>query len=239
MTVGVLEVTLLVCYVGAIKQSIIGQSVISSWVAKQKDGGKPIRSVSGLMCLWCTLLVFVLTNIPFPVPSSLGLISPDGPFPCQGHGCGCGSALQCWTSCCCYDAAQRAQWAMDRRVVPPDYAVVESNSECDSAHNDASCCTAKRSCSSSKSEQKPESKLDGKLTSKLTSKQSLRKLGLMLACPCRGGSTLMTTLPWSNQPPDFLEACIEVPSQWVAISHVLDWEGGVLSPAEPPPRSAA
>ena len=132
---------------------------------------------------------------------------------------------------------------MDRRLVPPDYAVLESNSECDSAHSDASCCTAKRSCCTSKPERKPRSKLDGKsaskLASKLSGKQSLRKLGLMLACPCRGGSTLMTTLPWSSQPPDFLEACIEVPSQWVAISHVLDWEGGVLSPAEPPPRSAA
>ncbi len=229
----------------------------SSWVAKQRDSSKPIRSISGLMGLWCTLLVFVLTNIPFPVPSALGLISPDGAFPCQGHGCGCGSALQCWTSCCCYNAAERAQWAIDRKVIPPDYAVLESKSaresECESGHAEASCCTSKRSCCTTKrscctSESGPklarklDGKLDGKLASKLDSKlngkQTGRKLGLMLACPCRGGSTLMTTLPWSNQPPEFLEACIEVPSRWVAISKVLDWEGGVLSPAEPPPRSA-
>lgn len=44
------------------------------------------------------------------------------PYPCQNSACGCKSAMQCWTSCCCNSPAQRLAWAKKHRVTPPTYA---------------------------------------------------------------------------------------------------------------------
>jgi hypothetical protein len=66
--------------------------------------------------------------------ASLGLLpSPDllsrwfgyaisEPFPCQSHSCGCATAHQCWTSCCCYTPHQRLVWAVRNGVEPPSSA---------------------------------------------------------------------------------------------------------------------
>ncbi|MBX3360419.1 MAG: hypothetical protein KF912_10080 [Phycisphaeraceae bacterium] len=63
--------------------------------------------------------------------ASLGLLpSPDllsrwfgyaisEPFPCQSHSCGCATAQQCWTSCCCNTPHQRLVWAVRNGVNPP------------------------------------------------------------------------------------------------------------------------
>lgn len=42
------------------------------------------------------------------------------PFPCQSHSCGCASAHQCWTSCCCFTPRQRLAWAIKNGVTPPE-----------------------------------------------------------------------------------------------------------------------
>lgn len=44
------------------------------------------------------------------------------PFPCQSHSCGCASAHQCWTACCCYTPRQRLAWATRNGVTPPPSA---------------------------------------------------------------------------------------------------------------------
>jgi hypothetical protein len=66
--------------------------------------------------------------------ASLGILpSPDllsrwlghaisEPFPCQSHSCGCATAHQCWTDCCCFTPRQRLAWAMRNRVTPPPSA---------------------------------------------------------------------------------------------------------------------
>jgi hypothetical protein len=40
-------------------------------------------------------------------------------YPCEGCACGCGSAHECWSSCCCHTEQERIQWAIDRGVEPP------------------------------------------------------------------------------------------------------------------------
>jgi hypothetical protein len=40
-------------------------------------------------------------------------------FPCESCGCGCASALACWTNCCCYTPAERMAWAAAHGVEPP------------------------------------------------------------------------------------------------------------------------
>ena len=40
------------------------------------------------------------------------------PFPCQSHACGCATAHQCWTSCCCFTPHQRLVWAVRNGITP-------------------------------------------------------------------------------------------------------------------------
>jgi hypothetical protein len=44
---------------------------------------------------------------------------PTERFPCEGCACGCGSAQECWSNCCCHTEQERIQWAIDRGVEPP------------------------------------------------------------------------------------------------------------------------
>ena len=52
---------------------------------------------------------------PWPISSAV----PGGPFPCQGHRCGCVSAEQCWGHCCCFTPEQRLAWAAANRSIRP------------------------------------------------------------------------------------------------------------------------
>lgn len=40
-------------------------------------------------------------------------------FPCEDHGCGCGSAAECWMHCCCHSEDERVAWAIGQGVMPP------------------------------------------------------------------------------------------------------------------------
>ena len=74
---------------------------------------------------WIVLASLVPVMIPIPVPSvsllQQGQLSQ--PYPCQASKCGCRSAEQCWTSCCCHTPAERFAWAKKHGVTPPTYAV--------------------------------------------------------------------------------------------------------------------
>ncbi len=103
---------------------------------------------------WVSLVLFVLSGTPLPIfyfeqnsksaplsRSENDVRSADAnedeieeapPYPCQGGLCGCRTARQCWTSCCCRTPAQRTAWAKARNIVPPDYAVLDSVANRDS-----------------------------------------------------------------------------------------------------------
>lgn len=40
-------------------------------------------------------------------------------YPCEDCGCGCASARECWTHCCCYSEHARLVWAIENGVMPP------------------------------------------------------------------------------------------------------------------------
>lgn len=40
-------------------------------------------------------------------------------FPCEGHACGCATASECWSNCCCHTPHQRLVWAIAHGVKPP------------------------------------------------------------------------------------------------------------------------
>jgi hypothetical protein len=58
-----------------------------------------------------------------PTASMLARWSPlRERFPCEGCACGCLSARDCWTNCCCHSPAERLAWATRNGVTPPAYA---------------------------------------------------------------------------------------------------------------------
>ena len=69
------------------------------------------------------LLCFCTATIPIPI-ATFDLLDKDSsqPFPCQKCPCGCKTAEQCWTNCCCFTPAERFAWAEKNGVTPPSYA---------------------------------------------------------------------------------------------------------------------
>ena len=67
------------------------------------------------------LLAYLLAALEIPLPV---FIHKDKslPFPCQNHPCGCQTAEQCWSQCCCFTPDKRWAWARANDVEPPAYA---------------------------------------------------------------------------------------------------------------------
>lgn len=82
----------------------------------------------------------------------------DERYPCENCSCGCSSAEQCWSHCCCYTMEERLEWALRNDVVPPapydalfrEYKKNHSRPEsccADKHHHAETCCSAdKPSC---------------------------------------------------------------------------------------------
>jgi hypothetical protein len=90
-----------------------------------------------------TLLAFIACLFPIALPRLQS--KPSGtPFPCQNSSCGCQTAEQCWTSCCCLKPSQRARWAQEKGITPPSYAILSDSKQV--VHNTQlktkDCCTA-------------------------------------------------------------------------------------------------
>jgi hypothetical protein len=87
------------------------------------------RTITGIALL---LYLITATGIPIVVKP---VASDRIPFPCQDHPCGCTSAAQCWTSCCCFSHAEKLAWAERHGVVPPSIATAKATSR--------TCCSSK------------------------------------------------------------------------------------------------
>lgn len=66
-------------------------------------------------------LAYLLSALDVPLPA---FVHKDAsvPFPCQNHPCGCRTAEQCWSHCCCFTPEERWAWAREHGVEPPSYA---------------------------------------------------------------------------------------------------------------------
>lgn len=122
---------------------------------KQGDFGRRTAA-----CL--VLVAYCVTSVGIPI-SSRSIKKGDVPFPCQNHACGCQSALECWTHCCCFSVEERWAWARENGVEPPEYAVkptphnspapdsdahreVAASSACSEGYSKKSCCVTNETC---------------------------------------------------------------------------------------------
>lgn len=161
--------------------------------------------------LFLVLGSFLMANFPLPIPAEFFI--PSGiafgmksqvqnadededqtPFPCQHGRCGCTTAQKCWTNCCCHTPSERLQWAKKRGVNPPSYAVL---SDSPSQKKVASCCSK---LPTKTHLQTPSSESSRSCCPKDApdrfSKQKHRTVLSILACKCKGSSSLFTSLPW-------------------------------------------
>lgn len=74
--------------------------------------------------VWVLILAFFAASVGF-LPSSAQVaawldFSMDQAYPCANGHCGCATATQCWTNCCCHTPRERLAWAMRNGVLPPE-----------------------------------------------------------------------------------------------------------------------
>ena len=111
--------------------------------------------------IWLALLGYALVASGLPVP--LGTPTPANPssvagkrlaakdrsqpFPCMDKPCGCATAEQCFTSCCCNTPAETLAWAKAHRVESAVLAALErrvaSNRPVVAKATKTSCCSSK------------------------------------------------------------------------------------------------
>ena len=110
---------------------------------------------------WLAILGYTLVASGLPLP--FGIVAPAAsdspaakrlagkdrsqPFPCMDKPCGCATAEQCFTNCCCNTPAETLAWATAHRVEPAVLAALErrvaSGSQLVAKAIRSSCCSSK------------------------------------------------------------------------------------------------
>jgi hypothetical protein len=117
----------------------------------------PLRRIT----TWLAILGYTLVASGMPLP--FGVVAPAAsdspaakrlagkdrsqPFPCMDKPCGCATAEQCFTSCCCNTPAETLAWAKAHRVEPAVLAALERRVAGDrptvAKATKTSCCSSK------------------------------------------------------------------------------------------------
>lgn len=152
--------------------------------------------------------------MPIPVATLDRLDKENAqPFVCQNSPCGCKTAEQCWTNCCCFTPAKRLAWAEKNGITPPSYAQrptsddtasdrksIGSNVGEDAAEAKSNCGEPRKACCeklTTKTLSSQTAKAD-RVESKALSSTAKRKVVLsMFVLKCQGKSSAFTLLPWT------------------------------------------
>jgi hypothetical protein len=197
-----------------------------------------------------TLLAFVIAAAPIPIPVTpiaLSAAGVDEPFPCQGSRCGCRSAKQCWTACCCRKPSERKRWAEERNVQPPAYAILQDAVSSGGDERPAAA-TSRSCCSTSAAVAKPACPPEPRSTSCCVStstdevaessgESSDGDYVLMIrAMECRGHAHDISSIAWFHWSPA-VPAAHDRLFETLAQRHYDDRaDSFLIDPATPPPR---
>ncbi|MGN6546719.1 MAG: hypothetical protein ACTHK7_16815 [Aureliella sp.] len=183
------------------------------------------------------LIAFCATLLPLPIVPSSYSKEGDEAFPCQDSPCGCRTAHQCWTSCCCTTPAERLAWAKRHGVTPPAYAkqVLQASAAVAVKPVAAAAKTAKNCCA----KKETRSCCQAKATSREAAapKRGPRRFVIgALVLGCQGKASAMTSLPWAivPVPPSVQVSLLPIAFDWpsedlrpIVVAH---------TPPLPPPR---
>jgi hypothetical protein len=187
------------------------------------------QKVSLLTLIGICALTFPIPLLETPNKDSLQK-EQTTPFPCQHKACGCRTAEQCWTTCCCNSPAQRAAWAKHNNVTPPSYAILEMSKGGISDSKARSCCSHRKNTSPTENQSQ----------AKLPVKERKVKRGFVigaLALQCHGQASDFSSMPWGVVPDEQFESfaipllgLLDAPTSPSVLAVYLD-------PEKPPPRA--
>jgi len=233
----------------------------------------PLRRIT----TWLAILGYTLVASGLPLP--FGVVAPAAsdspaakrlagkdrsqPFPCMDRPCGCGTAEQCFTSCCCNTPAETLAWAKAHRIEPAVLAALEqrvassnqlaanaTKSSCCStkaAVAEESCCTSRQSsaivledtkiCSHEQSLAAMPSTTEKVPPADEPAEPQSRSVTLraMLAC---GGIVAEWFAAGAALPPPRLEVSLAMSVLHICTPGDEAGESLAASPAAPPPRAA-
>ncbi len=153
------------------------------------------------LLVWSLVASVLFASLPIPIAVVSHNDSDDQQnFPCRDGKCGCKSAFQCWTSCCCHTPQERLDWAARNKVQVPEYGqhlkqiVAQQKSQPRAAKQ--TCCQKpheavvadKPACCA------PKAKAAEKA---VASKPRVKVVLSMFALGCRGSSGELASLPWA------------------------------------------
>ena len=115
---------------------------------------KPARFQRAATWLVIGTYAILASGLPLPVgslsirgdsPAAKRLAGKDRstPFPCMDKPCGCATAEQCFTSCCCHTPAETLAWARANKVEQGVITALQRRVAAASARAETSCCAAK------------------------------------------------------------------------------------------------
>lgn len=97
--------------------------MLATWQCyRTKPTTPPARRAAGALALGSYLLAIVGLPVWQPVE-----ITAER-FACQSRRCGCRTAAQCWTSCCCFTLEQRIAWAKANNAEIPAHVLARAKS---------------------------------------------------------------------------------------------------------------
>ncbi len=188
------------------------------------------RIISGLLLLWLGLLQF-----PLPLALRAAGSSADGkdhstPFPCMNRPCGCRSAEECWTNCCCTTKAERIAFVLEHGLEMPD-ALMDGDEE---AAPPRSCCSTRSKAAGCDSS---ECSTGDEHCAKCQDQSRDRKLVLFdSAMKCKGLNSLLLQFAGALVPVPELKQ-VAAAGWEVSLGLVDDLVAGIsLAPPSPPPR---
>ena len=211
-------------------------------------GSSALRAVTWLML---AAYVAVASGVPLPIaasppvngsPAANRLADKDRsrPFPCMDKPCGCATAEQCFSTCCCNSPAELLAWAEAHHLDPATLLALQGRVAatapeapaaaccCSSASTEPSCCTTTESAPADQATPADEAGSDS-LPSKVISLKAMLACGGVLA----GWTAAVTSLP----PPSVLrcEPCMRL----VGMLPITDEIGHSVDPLSdaPPPRA--
>jgi hypothetical protein len=181
------------------------------------------RTLRRKLAAGLVLLGYLAATIGLPLPA-LAHKDLSTPFPCQDNPCGCQSAEQCWTSCCCYTVEEHWAWARAHDVEPPAYAVRPADDGWDSRPQREQEEAATCSCCAKKCQEKP------------VSPKQVRWVNRAAALRCQGGSQFGVAAPSVPPPPlVFWRPALELASRLSTCDESPSLRPS--NPPDPPPRN--
>ena len=136
------------------------------------------------------LVFYLLAWIGIPLPAARKVSDSSEPFPCQNHHCGCTSAEQCWTACCCMSKEARLAWAREHGVQPPASVLATlAQDSGDLEGDEPATCTGHCCCSSGMADPESNARVPTKAASAARQNNGSGFVSLIEAQRCRGAAT--------------------------------------------------